>query len=363
MKKIFFPALLCFIFLLQACSSTPSSIAPELLEPEDQQKLTASVIRSSFSDTEVYEGFISSENIRLSFDMDGIIQNIFAVPGCYVSQGDVLLTLDTSEQEQKISDLNAEIADLYAEIDYTDALFANRMEYLKTELGQIIETDGYNTSYQLKLMDIDEYDLNYREAKQKLNAKLVSSTQTLTQLETLVTDASLTAPCSGYFYISSDFAENTYIQKHQTVCYIMKEDSLSFLSSYIDESDLKNAVLSVLIHGNSYPVSYIPLSVKERSALSLTEEHSRTGFYFSDETDLSTLHAGDAGFLIVKNNSLEQVLQVPVNALFHDSAGDYVYMIDNGTQKRQTVTVGPTNDIMTVIEDGLSEGDIVYVQQ
>ena len=154
-----------------------------------------------------------------------------------------------------------------------------------------------------------------------------------------------------------------YLTKGKNVGNISSETSLYFASSYIDEADLKNASLSVLIHGVSYPVSYVPLSTEERSALYFTEEHDRTRFTFSDDSDLSALQAGDTGFLMSNNDCLNDVIQIPVNALFRDSAGTYVYLVENGTQKRQDVTVGPTNDVMTVIEEGVSEGDLVYVQQ
>ena len=363
MKKTFFPVLLCLLLSCQGCTSRPSDAAPELLEPSDSEHAVVSVIRGDFSDTEVYEGFVAPETTELSFDLDGTIQDILVSSGSYVNEGDALVTLDTTEEKQKISDLNAELEELRAELEYTEALYANRTEYLKAELKQIIENEGYGTNYQLKKIDIEEYDLDYDKTVKDLTNKISSNDQALSEQETIIEELTLTAPHSGYFYLSSDLTENSYLTKGKNVGNISSETSLYFASSYIDEADLKNASLSVLIHGVSYPVSYVPLSTEERSALYFTEEHDRTRFTFSDDSDLSALQAGDTGFLMSNNDCLNDVIQIPVNALFRDSAGTYVYRVEIGTQKRQDVTVGPTNDVMTVIEEGVSEGDLVYVQQ
>lgn len=363
MKKTFFPLLLCLLLSCQGCTSKTSDSVPELLEPSDSERTTVSVIRDDFSDREVYEGFVAPETTDLSFELDGTIQSILVSSGQYVNEGDSLVTLDITEEEQRISDLNAELEDLCAELAYTESLYTNRTEYLKAELNQIIEQEGYGTNYQLKRIDIDEYDLDYYQTTKDLNNQISADEQALSDLEAVAVKATLTAPHSGYFYLSSDLAENSYLTKGKNVCSITREDSLCFLSSYLDEADVKNASLSVLLHGNSYSVSYVPLSAAERSALSFTDERDRTRFTFSDNSDLSALQAGDTGFLITDSNCMEQVLQIPVNALFVDSAGSYVYLVENGTQKRQDVTTGPNNGIMTVIEEGLSEGDLVYVQQ
>ena len=256
MKKTFFPLLLCLLLSCQGCTSKTSDSVPELLEPSDSERTTVSVIRDDFSDREVYEGFVAPETTDLSFELDGTIQSILVSSGQYVNEGDSLVTLDITEEEQRISDLNAELEDLRAELAYTESLYTNRTEYLKAELKQIIEQEGYGTNYQLKRIDIDEYDLDYYQTTKDLNNQISADEQALSDLEAVAVKATLTAPHSGYFYLSSDLAENSYLTKGKNVCSITREDSLCFLSSYLDEADVKNASLSVLLHGNSYSVSY-----------------------------------------------------------------------------------------------------------
>lgn len=362
MKNKFLSLLFLCLLICPGCASKTSDTAPELLEPLETEHVTVPVTCDSFSDTEVYEGFVAPETTELSFDLDGNIRDILVSSGSYVNKGDALVSLDTTETEEKIYMLNNREEDLRAELAYTEALYENRAAYLNAEANQIIENEWYSSNYQLKQIEMRENELNYDQKIRELKQQLSANSRALTEQKALLSKAVLHAPHSGYFYLSPDLIENTYLQRGKTVCRIACEDSFSFMSSYVDEADLKNAQLSVLIQGNFYPVSYVPLSEKERSALYFADEYTRTCFSFSDDSDLSALQAGDTGFLLVDGNCLTQALQVPVNALLHDSSGTYVYLSENGTQRRQDVTTGPTNGVMTVIEAGVSEGDLVYVQ-
>lgn len=353
---------LLYLFLCTGCASGTCETVPELLEPLETERLTVPVICDSFSDTEVYEGFVAPETTELSFDLDGTIRDLLVSSGSYVNKGEALATLDTTETEEKIYMLNNREEDLRAELAYTEALYENRAAYLNAEANQIIENEWYSSSYQLKQIEMRENELNFDQKIRELRQQLSANSRALAQQKALLSKAVLTAPHSGYFYLSPDLSENIYLRRGKTVCRITCEDSFSFMSSYVDEADLKNAQLTVLIGGNCYPVSYVPLSDRERSALYFADEYTRTCFSFSDDSDLSALQAGDTGFLMAEGNCLTQALQVPVNALLHDSAGTYVYLSENGTQRRQDVTTGPTNGVMTVIEAGVSEGDLVYVQ-
>lgn len=236
------------------------------------------------------------------------------------------------------------------------------MEYLQTEKKELAEKSGTGSSeYRLKQLDIEEADLTYAKSVRDLENNLEKTERSLKETQEQIRQGTITAEHSGYFYLASEVAEDTYVQRGKTVCYITKKDSLVFTTSYLDEATLKNCTLFALIHGSSYEVSVIPLSAEERSALSFTEERDRSRFQFSSGLDLSSVSPGDSGFLIVNGSFSEEVLQVPIQALFSDSSGNYVYVMKDGTKTRQDVTVGTSNGIVTVISEGLSEGDTVYL--
>ncbi|MCI5650329.1 MAG: hypothetical protein MR332_13070 [Fusicatenibacter sp.] len=364
MRKCFLPILLCILLTIPGCASHIADDAPELIEPSGTAAASSPVIRGEFCTTEVYEGFVTPDVTELSFDRDGTIWQISVGSGCYVNEGDLLVKLNTKEEEEKAVELEAELELLRSDYEYTKAVHENRKEYLRTELKQTAEANGTNSAeYQLKQIDLEESDLAYAKSEKDLESSISQKEQTLAAIEQQIALGAITAEHAGYFYLSSDITEDAYVQKGKTICCITKDDSLMFTCSYLDEADLKNCALSALIGGVSYEISYVPLSEEERSALYFTDERDRSLFTFLPDADLSSLSAGNTGFLIVNGHMLDDALQVPINALFADSSGKYVYVMEEGTKKRQDVTVGASNGIMTVIEEGLNEEDIVYVQQ
>jgi len=84
--------------------------------------------------------------------------------------------------------------------------------------------------------------------------------------------------------------------------------------------------------------------------------------YFMLE-DTATVKAGQHVVLKLLDDYKQDVLVVPVNAIYRDERGDYVYRVADGQRTRQDVTVGITTDLEAEILEGLEEGAIVYVQE
>ena len=58
----------------------------------------------------------------------------------------------------------------------------------------------------------------------------------------------------------------------------------------------------------------------------------------------------------------EGVLTIPINALYRDGSGQYVYKQTDGARVRCNVKAGMTTDTKAEIVEGLEEGDMVYVK-
>jgi len=66
-------------------------------------------------------------------------------------------------------------------------------------------------------------------------------------------------------------------------------------------------------------------------------------------------------------NLSENTLTVPVNAVYADGSGKYVYVesqdsAGNNVKLLTPVKTGISNECVTEITDGLKEGDVVYVK-
>ena len=61
----------------------------------------------------------------------------------------------------------------------------------------------------------------------------------------------------------------------------------------------------------------------------------------------------DADFILWQS---EDTLQVPTSAIFEYNGASAVFMVESETARRQTVTTGPSNGLMTQVTQGLQEG-------
>ena len=75
--------------------------------------------------------------------------------------------------------------------------------------------------------------------------------------------------------------------------------------------------------------------------------------------DVSGLMSGMYIKLNLETEHQSDVLMVPASAIDGYLGDDVVFLADNGTARRQVVTIGSSNGTDTVILSGLSEGDLV----
>ena len=75
--------------------------------------------------------------------------------------------------------------------------------------------------------------------------------------------------------------------------------------------------------------------------------------------DLTGLREGMYVRLNLETEHIDDALTVPEAAIKTYLNNDVVYIADNGTARRQIVTVGSSNGEDTVITSGLNEGDMV----
>lgn len=61
----------------------------------------------------------------------------------------------------------------------------------------------------------------------------------------------------------------------------------------------------------------------------------------------------DADFILWQS---EDTLQVPTSAIFEYNGASAVFVVESDTARRQTVTTGPSNGLMTQVTQGLQEG-------
>ena len=100
---------------------------------------------------------------------------------------------------------------------------------------------------------------------------------------------------------------------------------------------------------------------KELFARTLSGETITTEFEICDAG--IEVSVGDYAAVCVQSKLEENVLLIPRNALYIESGSRYVYVMENGGRSYRNVTVGHIAPHLVEIEEGLQEGDVVYVQE
>ncbi|QSP93562.1 HlyD family efflux transporter periplasmic adaptor subunit [Marinobacter salinisoli] len=103
-----------------------------------------------------------------------------------------------------------------------------------------------------------------------------------------------------------------------------------------------------------------PVGFEDVSALGVKEQRVQVvADIVSPAEHWDTLGDGyrvDATFVLW---SADKVLQVPASSVFYADEGTYVFRADDATARLVPVTVGKSNGLHTVIEEGLGEGNLV----
>lgn len=140
------------------------------------------------------------------------------------------------------------------------------------------------------------------------------------------------------------------------------ESQLILSGDFVSDSYLDLAKdLYAIINGQRYELTPLPYDQEEYLSLVLSGQTLFSKFRL--EGDTSALALGDYASVFVVTREQTDALYLPINALYRDSSGSYVYLNEDGERKRVAVTVGIQTDTVAEIKEGLQEGDEVYVKE
>lgn len=210
--------------------------------------------------------------------------------------------------------------------------------------------------------DVTTAEMNLSQAKETQSLELSQLNASLEALENSVVNNVLVAPFSGTVVYFENLIQGDSVKAYETVICIADTEQLSVNTEYIESRAINLAVKVVgIIAGEEYELEYVPLTTSEYVALIMASAEITSTFNFIG--DISSVQAGDFVNLEIYTKMLEDVLRVPVNAVYGSGySGYYVYIVEDGELIKTDVTKGSSNDSYIEITEGLKEGDIVYVQ-
>lgn len=339
---------------------------PELVEPVGVDIDTATVKKMDFGSMNSYQGEIVPDIKGLYFLNSGQVASVKVEIGDKVKKGQLLATLKGADTAVK--DLQKELRDLLEENTELNAAAKNKIMQMKEEQKNLQKKYTKATSQkekgalskqviaQKESIKTEELKLKHqKELQASMVANLredLASAKSKTKLDKLYSNV------NGEV-LSKTIAPGDFISGGSAVINVADMEKTKIRTEYIGSATLNKASsYHAMINGKKYEVT---VEEQEVSPFDVEMGNYPDNTYFDYKKDVNVA-VGDSVSIDLYNNTKEDALVVPSNAVFRAKGDNYVYRIEGNAKKKVSVTLGMATDAYTQILTGVKEGDVVYVQ-
>ena len=310
--------------------------------PEDGIELLAPVEAVVDIETAIYRDLytltakdaeLAPHTEELSFEANGSVSALHAEIGDEVTAGELL-----AEQEEEGVRSTAEAA-------------LNKYLEEKREYMNAVKNANKKLATGLSADDRAWYELLIRQAEETWAAQEPGLWATWEEARTNVGNSKVYAPYDGV--VTASVSRGTTLAAGQPVLAVADlTREYILVSGYLAPSEYETYErIYAIINGKEVELTYVE---------ELMEEEGLVTYYTAE--DLNGAKFGDFVLVCMVTDYHPQVLSIPNTAVYKDSSGEYVYLMQDGIRVRQTVTTGYKNNVYTEIVEGLEEGDQVYVK-
>ena len=302
--------------------------------------------------------YMQGNEQTVSFSTGGRrIFKVYVDRGDKVKRGDLLMELDVGDTQDRIDDLEYAIADNELKLKYLDE-------------EEKMDKDAAYNSFVYNDPDIDEDDLavydkyvdsinqNYRYSREDLEDELEFDRKKLSELNALMSSAKVYSVMNGTVYSIADDLEGSVSKKDDAVMVIVDNASGMFETNDPEYASFFHEGEAVHLEGQykqavrNYEV--VPYAIGSWGDKQIFEVIS------GDEEE--GVEVGTTGTIIVETNRRDDVLSLPLDAVYYADGKPYVYMLDENEFKQMIwIETGLEGDDRIEIVSGLNEGDkVVY---
>ncbi|MBR2949935.1 MAG: biotin/lipoyl-binding protein [Lachnospiraceae bacterium] len=362
MKKKISLLLLLGLCVCSACQKQAYKEIPELLEPAAVEMDTARVEYSDMYRVLAYDGEVVPYVEEVAFLTEGVLDEILVTVGDRVKKDQVLAVLDSEALKEQIQDLKEQIADETALGEFADQKALLDIEIAKLELEAMDGGPDKKKAYHAKEVSIERMQADLEQTKQLRELELEKKNELLAMYQEKLAENAIYAPFDGTVVYVRQMNSKDAVTSYVPIVCLADETNLRIQTDYISQTNFAGADrLLARIGDKDYTIQHIPMDESEYISDKLAGAKIRTDFCVEqpDEAVVSGAYAA----VMLYYSSLEDVLTIPVNALYQDGTGRYVYLIEEGKRVRRTVKAGMMNEVKVQILEGLEEGDVVYVKE
>jgi RND family efflux transporter MFP subunit len=304
------------------------------------------------------QGIISSK-------ISGKVVSVAFENGQYVNQGDTLIILDDQDIRNNIKTSQAQLQTYQAQLNSSQVA----MEKLKINLDDAKRNyDRQKTLFEKKAIAQTDFEaaektVNTAQADydsgnasiQTAQANISTQNVSIANLQDSLNNTIIKAPIGGAI---SDKAVNIGQMASQGTALAKVNDISSVYATIQIPQDKINSVktgqaATITVEGSDKTYDGVVQNID------LSADATARVFNCKIKIDNSnkTLYPGIYAKAELISSEKTQVISVPINALVGNE-GDYsVFINDNGTSKKQKVTIGETNENNVEITSGIKDGD------
>lgn len=329
--------------MLAGCAKEKEA-RPELLEPVNARIEVAQAEVRQLSNMTVYQAQVLPATEDLCFDINGYLYGIYVETGDMVEEGEVLATL-VGENYDTINSLKDEISSMKSSNE-------TRFTYLEANI-KLAKLAGEDTA---------ELELQLKDEKEMAALKLERKESKLAELE--ADDIGFTyivAPRDCRVVAAFNGRAGAYVSAGTTLVALEAEEGIKLTCDFINQSKIDEMHdYYAIVHGREYRLEYVPYSkdtLKEMSSNGITP----VSIFTLDNSD-GEVKAGDYGVVVTVADCVDNVLAIPVNAVYSDSSGKFVYEIIDNARVKKSIVTGVSDSTYVEVIEGLKEGAKVYVK-
>jgi len=360
-KHLLYGLGLCILIGLTGCGKE-EQVIPDLLEPVGVQIDVAEAQISEIYNQYTYRGELVPYIEDLKFFRDGILKEIKVTVGDEVKQGQILATISDEETIEQIEILEKEIDRIITLGEFSDIQASKDIEVMQITLDNMLAEGVSGRNYQFQEIELQKLQLELKQNQEVRQLKLQELQEKRSLLQSRINHNQVIAPCDGKVVYVSQHKKGDSVEGDRTIICVADATRMRIRADYETEVLVENSdECYAMINGKQYPVTYIPYEMSEYMEMVLYDDEMKV-YYTIDAMD-EDLEIGQYAVVMIRNGYKDGTLTIPVNALYSDASGSYVYKVTDEKRIRCDVTVGMKNDVRVEILDGLEEGDMVYVME
>lgn len=376
-------------------------------DAEDEKEIITTAFVGDYKDLVVSTGELiakNSENISIPVSMQrfGIyrVQISDIIPeGTYVKEGDYVAELDKTDISSKINDVMVELDK--AQSQYTQTQLdtsltlrekRNAIDKLQFEVKQKkieLEQSKYEPPATIQKIKLDlerlEQDLVQSRENYLINkkqgvaqmaeaaAELQKAKNQLEKLTELAKEFRITAPKPGMVVYYREWngekrKTGSTVQPWNPAVATLPDLSEMLSKTYINEVEIRKIKVGqkVRIGLDAFPDASLSGTVTQVANVGENRKGTDSKVFeveiMVNESD-STYRPGMTTSNEILTNKIEDALQVPLEAVYSEEDLSYVYLKDGVGVTKQQVLLGPANSEFVIVNEGLEEGDQVYLSE